>query len=366
MAYIPPMSSPRCLAIGLTLWLMASGLVVPGEAGAKIRVPGTPALPVLATFEVHQYEMSEEPVAFGAVHGVRRIEGGTVLYFSLGFPKDRGTNVRFLGTTRRVTPNDRWGIQGIWATQFLVDPVGKHAYTTLVKEENGDCLCSIPEATEDQSGKLYVLYAVLPPLPPETRTVHVGLGFDTIVQAIPVQDGVLTPEVDPNRPILVGQGWPRIDLAAVAAAPDKERSISPLETRVSDLARQVTTVESPGTVSLELASDVLFALDSADLTPAAQDTIARAAATINQRARGGTISVVGHTDDSGSDAYNDRLSQQRAAAVRQALEPLVKVPGVTYVVEGKGEREPVETNSTEEGRRTNRRVAITFGPKAGE
>lgn len=44
----------------------------------------------------------------------------------------------------------------------------------------------------------------------------------------------------------------------------------------------------------------------------------------------------------------------------------MKVPGVTYFVEGKGEREPVETNSTEEGRRTNRRVAITFSPKAGE
>ncbi|MBW3555397.1 MAG: OmpA family protein, partial [Actinobacteria bacterium] len=273
--------------------------------------------------------------------------------------------MNFLATRRSPQTSDRFGPDGSWATPFLVDPVGRRAYTGLVKQEFGDCVCSSLRATADEPGKLFVLYVVVPPLPPETKAVYVGVGFDTVVGEIPVQDGAMTPEVEPTGPILLGDGWPRIDLAAVAAAHDRERSIFDLETRVSDLARQVTTVEAADAVSLELASDVLFPIDSAQLTPAAQETITSAAATINQRARGGTISVVGHTDDTGSDAYNDTLSRQRADSVRRALEPLVTVPGVTYSVDGKGEREPVDTNATESGRRSNRRVAVTFTPKDG-
>lgn len=359
------MSTRSGLLIALAVWLLAGHWVAATAvtATAQAGAPGTADIPVLATFQVQQNEKNGTPLASGAIHGVRRIDGGTVLYFSVGFPAKHAFNVSFFGVTRQIHPDDRFGPGGLWGKQFLIDPVGKHAYTSLVKQENGDCLCSIPMATRDEAGKLFVLYEVLPPLPPETRTVHVGVGFNTILESVPVQEGAMTPEVDPNQPILLGQGWPRIDLAEVAAAPDKEKSILPLETRVSDLERRATTVESADSVSIELASDVLFPIDSADLTPTAQETIARAAATINQRAKGGTISVVGHTDDTGSDAHNDSLSQRRAASVRQALEPLVNVPGVTYAVDGKGEREPLEPNATEDGRRANRRVAITFAPK---
>jgi outer membrane protein OmpA-like peptidoglycan-associated protein len=71
--------------------------------------------------------------------------------------------------------------------------------------------------------------------------------------------------------------------------------------------------------------------------------------------------VVGHTDSQGSDAYNDDLSRRRAEAVAAVLRPeLAGGPELDLAVEGRGEREPVADNSTDEGRQANRRVSVTF------
>lgn len=343
--------------------VVASVLLPVGEA-VPAQPKGTNDIPVRATFEVQQQQENDEPVAVGAIHGVRRIKDATVLYFSLGFP-ERYPNVSFFSATRRVVPNDRWGAEAGWATPYVVDVAGRNAYTAIVTEENGNCVCSSFRATQDVAGKMFVLYEVLPALPPDVKTVSVAVGFDTVVHDVPVEEGELAPAVDPGAPIVLGEGWPSIDMAAVGAAPSKERSIYPLQTQMKDLAAQVTTLETPKEVSLELASDVLFALDSAVLTPAAQKTIAAAAETVNRRARSGSIAVIGHTDDTGPDSRNDPLSLQRAEAVRGALAPLVQVPGVSYQVSGKGEREPVADNGSEAGRQRNRRVAITFNVKDG-
>ena len=73
------------------------------------------------------------------------------------------------------------------------------------------------------------------------------------------------------------------------------------------------------------------------------------------------MDITGHTDSKGSDAYNDRLGQQRANNVaneiRSKTDPSkVKINSVV----GKGEKEPVATNDTAEGRAQNRRVEIDF------
>lgn len=340
-----------------------AGAALPAGA-APPAVRGTERVPVRATFEVHQERKNASPAVRGAIHGVRRIEGGTVLYYSLGFPRRYGRDVSFNSTKRQTETGDRWAaVGGNWATPELVDPAGRRSYSTLVERENGRCLCSPPTATADESGKVFVLYDVYPPLPAATRSVNVVVGFNTVVPAVPVEDGALTPAVDPGRPVLLGDGWPEIDLAAVAAAPDKDRSVFELETRVTDFATQVTTVETPAEVALELSADVLFAVDSAVLTDRAKEALAKVAQTVNERARAGTISVVGHTDSTGPDTRNDPLSLERAEAVRAALEPLVTVDGLSFAVEGRGEREPVADNATVEGRQMNRRVTVSFAPR---
>lgn len=356
------MSRLRLPAVAAALALVfAAAPTVPAPGQATGADDAVTDVPVLATFVVHQSRDSGSPLAAGAVHGVRRIEGATVLYYSLGFPKHAGP-VSFFGLHRQPQVDDRWGPRAGWPTPYVVDAVGRMAYTALVREEDGDCVCSSHRSTEDEPGKVFVLYTALPELPADVTEVDVAIGFDTIVRGVPVRDGALTPPAGPG-PVVLGDGWPSVDTEAVRTAPAKERSIYPLETRVSDLEERVTTVETPTTLSVELAADVLFAFDSATLTAEATQIVRAAAATINERAAPGEIAVIGHTDSSGADAYNDDLSARRANAVREALAPLVTLPGVSIRAEGRGEREPVEDNGSDAGRRRNRRVTVTFNPK---
>ena len=69
--------------------------------------------------------------------------------------------------------------------------------------------------------------------------------------------------------------------------------------------------------------------------------------------------VEGHTDSSGSDSYNMKLSKERAASVASWLEEN-GVPSNRLTSEGYGETQPIATNSTAQGRQDNRRVEISL------
>ena len=74
-----------------------------------------------------------------------------------------------------------------------------------------------------------------------------------------------------------------------------------------------------------------------------------------------SLTVVGHTDDVGTNAYNQKLSEQRALSVAHYLEGK-RVNSMRLAISGKGETQPVETNATETGRQANRRVEIYVEP----
>ena len=102
--------------------------------------------------------------------------------------------------------------------------------------------------------------------------------------------------------------------------------------------------------------DVLFAFDSAKLTPAAEATLD----TVVEKLRGAdvlAIKVDGHTDSVGSDAYNQGLSERRAASV---VDYLISqgVPAQKLSSQGLGESKPMADNDTDAGRAQNRRVEI--------
>lgn len=103
--------------------------------------------------------------------------------------------------------------------------------------------------------------------------------------------------------------------------------------------------------------NVNFAFDSAQISKDSATILSEAALLIADHA--GTIVLTGHTDSMGNAAYNMKLSQKRAQAVRNFFikEGLAKN---RFVVRGKGEEEPEYTNDTREGRVLNRRVEITF------
>lgn len=132
--------------------------------------------------------------------------------------------------------------------------------------------------------------------------------------------------------------------------------------------RQIEGVEverpSEGEINVRLTSDILFDLDSAGLRPASRETLNELATNFS-RYPDNQIIVEGHTDSSGSDAHNQKLSEQRASNVADYLIDR----GVTarnVVVYGYGESRPKSSNDSAEGRQLNRRVEIHIrAPQTG-
>ena len=73
--------------------------------------------------------------------------------------------------------------------------------------------------------------------------------------------------------------------------------------------------------------------------------------------------MVGFTDSTGSDAYNQKLSERRAQAVKKYLVDSGYVKADMIMAEGRGETEPIADNKTKEGRFKNRRVEIREATK---
>lgn len=111
-------------------------------------------------------------------------------------------------------------------------------------------------------------------------------------------------------------------------------------------------------LKIGIASDVSFDIDKADIKPNALATYTKIAEVLKDYDRT-VIHVVGHTDSTGSDAYNQGLSERRAASVLQVL----RGNGVIadrLLTEGRGEREPIADNATAAGRTRNRRVDVVI------
>jgi len=78
------------------------------------------------------------------------------------------------------------------------------------------------------------------------------------------------------------------------------------------------------------------------------------------------IRIIGHTDSKGSDEYNMKLGMRRAISVRNKLVEFGLDPARVIGVDSMGEREPVATNETDEGRFENRRIEFQFSPFQGQ
>jgi outer membrane protein OmpA-like peptidoglycan-associated protein len=107
---------------------------------------------------------------------------------------------------------------------------------------------------------------------------------------------------------------------------------------------------------LALSSKVLFDIDADQIKPPTQDSIAHTGAALKS-VNIDRVRVEGYTDNTGTEAHNNALSERRAAAVAQALDGS-GLAGGHIDVKGFGMRNPVADNGTEAGRAENRRVAI--------
>ena len=139
----------------------------------------------------------------------------------------------------------------------------------------------------------------------------------------------------------------------------------PIERYTKALDDSTSTHAGSKDITVTLASDVTFASDSADLASGAEAQLQTVAAQLKQHPDGGTLTIVGHTDDVQDDAYNQTLSEKRANAVKTRLEQLTSLDKWQTSVSGKGESEPKINDTTDEARAVNRRVEITLTPTGG-
>jgi outer membrane protein OmpA-like peptidoglycan-associated protein len=113
---------------------------------------------------------------------------------------------------------------------------------------------------------------------------------------------------------------------------------------------------------ITVVGDALFDFDKSDLRPDAEETLVAAGPEI-AKAGTGKLTITGHTDSKGSDAYNDQLSEARARTVRDWLVGKGIIPAETAFA-GRGERQPIASNENAdgsdnpEGRQQNRRVEV--------
>ena len=158
---------------------------------------------------------------------------------------------------------------------------------------------------------------------------------------------------------LIGAGVGALAGGAVGNYQDKQEA----KLRQQMAGTGVDVVRKGDNITLGMPGNVTLALNSAQLNPQFDSVLDKVAATLveyNQT----MIQVAGHTDSTGSHAYNMKLSEERAMSVKNYLAGR-GVPAKRMVTVGAGPDYPVASNDTPEGRAENRRVEITIVPVTG-
>ncbi|WP_434595718.1 OmpA family protein [Streptomyces sp. A5-4] len=165
------------------------------------------------------------------------------------------------------------------------------------------------------------------------------------------------PEVDGNAP-----GLRLADGGTLAPA-----RVIDIKSVVEDLGGEERREDTNSDVKFALQAEVLFGKDSAKLNADASSRISAIAEEITTQ-KATKIRVFGFTDDLGSYGHGKVLSKKRADAVHQELNKTLG-PDISFEIRGYSEDYPIADNASEEGRKKNRRVEISFprgaAPAAG-
>jgi outer membrane protein OmpA-like peptidoglycan-associated protein len=159
-----------------------------------------------------------------------------------------------------------------------------------------------------------------------------------------------------RKGILIGAGLGALTGAAVGDYMDKEEA--KLRTKLQGTGVSVSRVGD--SVVLHMPSNITFATDSSSIVSGFYEVLDAVALVINEYEKT-YVDVIGHTDSTGPEAYNQRLSEARASSVARYLESQKVLPQ-RIQTRGMGESYPVASNATAEGRALNRRVEIHLTP----
>lgn len=165
--------------------------------------------------------------------------------------------------------------------------------------------------------------------------------------------------VDRRQRALIGAGVGGLAGGAIGNYQDRQEAKLRAELQGSG----VSVTRMGDNITLNMPGNVTFATDSSDLSPAffnVLTSVSKVMVEFNKT----VVEVAGHTDSTGSAAYNQGLSERRAGSVSRFLQSQ-GIDGQRLITVGMGEDRPVADNSTESGRQANRRVEITMVPITG-
>lgn len=162
--------------------------------------------------------------------------------------------------------------------------------------------------------------------------------------------------VERRQHALIGAGIGALAGAAIGNYQDKQEAALRAELDGTG----VSVVRDGDNITLNMPGNVTFATNSSDLNPAFFNVL-NSVGKVLAKYEKTVVEVAGHTDSTGTDAYNQSLSERRANAVSSYL----RGQGVIdqrLISLGMGEARPVADNSSDAGRQANRRVEITMVP----
>lgn len=184
-----------------------------------------------------------------------------------------------------------------------------------------------------------------------TKGALIGAGIGAVVGLITGDDAV-----DRRQRALIGAGLGALAGGAVGAYQDKQEAALRAELEGTG----VSVYRNGDNITLNMPGNVTFATDSSDLSPAFFDVLNSVGKVLGEFEKT-VVEVAGHTDSTGSDAYNQSLSERRAGSVATYLQGQ-GVMSQRIITVGMGESRPVADNSSAAGRQANRRVEITMVP----
>jgi len=191
-----------------------------------------------------------------------------------------------------------------------------------------------------------------------TFALAAGSAFANVTPNLQDSQGAAVKDGSGACVVTSGQVLPECAGPRPAPAPAPARPAAPAAPAAPAPAPAARPAPAPVRGTVVIQADALFDFDKSVLRPDGKKNIDDALA----RLRGVDLEMViatGHTDAIGSDAYNQRLSERRAAAVKDYLVSK-GIPASKITTIGKGKSQPVATNKTAEGRQKNRRVDIEF------
>ncbi|MEX1266906.1 MAG: OmpA family protein [Woeseia sp.] len=165
--------------------------------------------------------------------------------------------------------------------------------------------------------------------------------------------------VERRQRALIGAGVGALAGGAVGNYMDRQEA----ELRAELQGSGVSVTRIGDNITLNMPGNVTFASDSSDLNPAFFDVLTSVSKVMEEFDKT-VVEVAGHTDSTGSDAYNQALSERRANSVSRYLQTQ-GINSQRMITIGMGESMPVADNSTTSGRSANRRVEITMVPVTG-